>query len=177
MKLHIRKGWLLAAAIAAMPLLAADSLNVKTGTWETTMTTKTSGMEMAMPASAMANMTPEQKAQMAAMMSRMGAGGAAPKPVTEKSCVTEKDLRDGAFRAQQQKDSKCTYKPVVSSGKHQEMTFECPGEQGVSSGRMVVDALDNSNIKGEMHLKAGGMTIDSTFTSKWLGPTCAAEDK
>ena len=57
------------------------------------------------------------------------------------------------------------------------MTFECPGTKGVSSGRMVVDAIDSANVKGEMHIKAEGMTIDSTFKSKWLGPTCSAEDK
>jgi hypothetical protein len=163
---------LLIVAIAAFPVLAADSLNVKTGTWETTMTMKTSGM--AMPAEAMANMGPEQRAQMAAMMKQMGQG--APRTTTNKSCVTEKDLKEGAFRAQQE-NSKCTYKQVAGSGNRQEMTFECPSQRGVSSGHMVVNATDNAHVSGEMHLKAEGMTVDSTFTSKWLGATCAAEDK
>jgi Protein of unknown function (DUF3617) len=171
--MNSRPNWnvLLVPLIAAFPVLAADGLNVKTGTWETTVTTKSSGMTM--PADAMANMGPEQRAQMAAMMKQMGQG--APRTTTDKSCVTDKDLKDGAFRSMQE-DSKCTYKPVVSSGRRQEMTFECPTGKGVSSGHMVVDAVDSSNVKGQMHLKTQGMTIESTFTSKWLGPTCA-EDK
>jgi len=173
MKLRIEKKWLLIPMIAALPVLAADGLNVKTGTWETTMTTNTSGMSM--PAGAMANMTPQQKAQMEAMMKQMAASG--PKTITERSCVTDKDIREGAFHQRAEDDSQCTYKPVVATGKRQEMTFECPGTKGVSSGRMVVDAIDSGNVKGEMHIKAEGMTIDSTFKSKWLGPTCAAEDK
>jgi hypothetical protein len=173
MKLRINGSWLLvtalAGAITALPVLAADGLNVKTGSWETTITTKTSGMSM--PAEAMANMNEQQRAQMAAMMKNMGS--AAPKTMTHKSCVTEKELKEGAFRGQQDKGNPCTYKPVVTSGKRQEMTFECPGEHGVSSGHMIVDATDSSNVKGEMHIKAQGVSIDSTFTSKWLGPTCA----
>jgi Protein of unknown function (DUF3617) len=177
MKLRIRKNWLmvtaLAGAIAPLAVLAADGLNVKTGTWETTMSTKTSGMSM--PAEAMANMNEQQRAQMAAMMKNMG--GAAPKTMVQKSCVTEKDLKEGAFRARQDKDNPCTYKPVAGSGKHQEMTFECPSKRGVTTGHMIVDATDSSNVKGEMHIKAESVTIDSTFTSKWLGPTCADADK
>jgi hypothetical protein len=173
MKLRMRKNWLLVTAMAALPVLAADGLAVKTGTWETTMSMKTSGMTV--PAEAMANMNEQQRAQMAAMMKNMG--GATPRVTTHKSCVTEKDLKEGAFRAQQEKDNNCTYKPVVTTGKRQEMTFECPGKRGVSSGHMIVDATDSSNVKGEMHIKAEGVTIDSTFTSKWLGPTCADADK
>jgi hypothetical protein len=173
MKLRMRKNWLLVTAMAALPVLAADGLAVKTGTWETTMSMKTSGMTV--PAEAMANMNEQQRAQMAAMMKNIG--GATPRVTTTKSCVTEKDLKEGAFRAQQEKDNNCTYKPVVTTGKRQEMTFECPGKRGVSSGHMIVDATDSSNVKGEMHIKAEGVTIDSTFTSKWLGPTCADADK
>jgi Protein of unknown function (DUF3617) len=174
MKSRLEKNWLLILMIIALPALAADGLNVKTGTWETTMSMKTSGMTM--PAEAMANMNEQQKAQMAAMMKNMG--GATPRVTTTKSCVTEKDLKEGAFRAQQEKDNPCTYKPVVTTGKRQEMTFECPSKRGgVSSGHMIVDATDSNNVKGEMHIKAESVTIDSTFTSKWLGPTCADADK
>ena len=171
MKMRTTKDWLLVAAVAALPVLAADGLNVKTGTWETTMTTNTAGM--AMPAGAMADMTPQQKAQMEALMKQLAASG--PKTITERSCITDKDISEGAFH--QPADGKCTYKPVVATGKRQEMTFECPGDKGVTSGRMVVDAIDSANVKGVMQIRAEGMTIDSTFKSRWLGPTCAKEDK
>ena len=173
MKLPIRRNWLLATAIAAMPVLAADSLGVKTGTWETTVNSKTSGM--AMPAEAMAGMNPQQRAQMEAMMSKMAG---APHSTTSKSCITQKDIDEGAFRSQQmQEDSKCTYKSVASSGKHQEWTFDCPDEHGASSGRMVVDATDSTHVTGTISIKAEGATIDSTFTSKWLGASCDGADK
>jgi hypothetical protein len=49
MKLRLVSNLRLLALVAAFPVLAADGLNVKTGTWETSITTKTSGMSMAMP--------------------------------------------------------------------------------------------------------------------------------
>ena len=77
------------------PVLAADVLNVKTGTWEATFTTNTAGVGL--PASVVASMTPEQKAQAEMIMKQLAASG--PKTVTERSCVTDKDIREGAFRA------------------------------------------------------------------------------
>jgi hypothetical protein len=175
MNLRTKTNWLLVTALASLPVLAAGGLGVKTGTWETTVTTKTSGMMM--PADVLAKMNAEQRAQMEAMMSKRAAAG--PHSITSKSCVTQKDIDAGAFRAQQaEADSKCTYKPGAgNSSKHQEWTFECPGQKGVSGGSMVVDAVDSTHVNGVMHVKANAGTVDSTFTSKWLGASCADADK
>lgn len=169
MKLRINKSWLL-LAIAALPALAADTLAVKTGTWETTVNIKSAGMSMA--ADLLAKMTAEQRAQMEAFISRMPA--AVPKSMTSKNCITQKDIEDGAFKAQQmQKDSKCSYKPGASNTRsHQEWIIDCPGEKTINGGTMVVDAVDPTHVNGVMHIRTPAATIESTFTSKWLGASC-----
>ena len=64
---------------------------------------------MSMPADAMANMTPQQKAQMEAMMKQMAASG--PKTITERSCVTDKDIREGAFHQRAEDDKNALTSP------------------------------------------------------------------
>ncbi len=172
MRLPTRKDWLLLGAVTALPVLA-DGLAVKTGAWETTVRTRTSGLIV--PEEALASMTAQQRTQMEALV---GTSAAGPPPSTSKSCMTQKDIDDGAFRAQQlQKESQCNFKPVASGAKHQEWTFECPSQPGGASGRMVVDATDSTHVTGEVNIKAEGVSITTTFTSRWLGDSCAEVDK
>jgi hypothetical protein len=42
---------------------------------------------------------------------------------------------------------------------------------------MVAEVIDSSNVKGEMLIYVDGLTMQTTFKSKWLGPTCADGDK
>lgn len=163
--------------VAALPLLAADGLAVKLGLWETTSVTATSGMSMpAMPPEAMANMAPAQRAQMEAMMKQMGGSG--PHAVTDKSCVTEKDLKEGAFRQPREDTaSKCKYTPVTATGRHQEWAFQCSMPGGGATGKMIVDAVDSSHVRGTFDMKAPNMTINTKFESKWLSSSCAGQDK
>jgi len=58
---------------------------------------------------------------------------------------------------------------------------ECNKENRKSSGTIRVEAVDSENIKGsvQMTLTFGDRTseINSTFTGKYLGPTCSADNK
>jgi len=172
MKAQNARTWLLVAAISTFPVLAADGLDVKTGAWEVTMTTKTKSV--AMPAGVMDNWTPEQKAQMQATLKQLA--DSPPVTRTDRSCVTDKDIREGVF-LQRSAAANCTYTPTASTSKREEMTFECKAGPGLTKGRMVAEVIDSANVKGEMLINVDGLTMETTFRSRWLGPTCADGDK
>jgi len=173
-RLPLRTPALLFCAALTLPLLAADSLAAKTGLWETTLTTNSSGM--AIPEDALAKMPPAQRAQMEQMFKQMGARG--PSTTTDKSCVTARDLQEGAFRKQLEEDgSNCKYTAVSSTPKHQEWVFQCAGRDNAATGRMVIDVVDSTHVRGTMDFKSQQMSMNMKFDSKWLGDSCAGADK
>ena len=159
---------------AAMPVLAADSLAVKTGLWETTVTINMSGMSI--PADALAKVPPAQRAQMEQMMQRAGAG--APRTMKEKSCITDKDLKDGPFRnATNQGGQHCTYTPVSVTARHQELTFQCTSDSGHgTSGKMVLDAPDSTHVNGTVEAKTEAGTANVKLATQWLSSSCVGAD-
>lgn len=158
----------------ALPVLAADSLQVKTGLWETTTISNMSGISI--PADALTKVPPAQRAQMEQMMKQMGARG--PQTHKTRSCVTEKDLKDGAFRGVDGSDPQhCKYTPVSSTPRHQEITFVCSNEGHAGTGRMVIDAPDSTHVQGTIDVKSDAVTMNIKFTSQWLSASCAGADK
>ena len=156
----------------AMPVLAADSLAVKTGLWETTVTTNMAGMSI--PADALAKIPPAQRAQMEQMMQRAGAG--APHTMKEKSCITEKDLKDGPFRNAGSQGQQCTYTPVSATARHQELTFQCNANGRPATGKMVLDATDSTHVTGTVDVKTEGATVNIKLATQWLSSSCAGAD-
>jgi hypothetical protein len=160
-------------AAVALPLLAAEKLSAKTGLWETTTTMNMGGAAMpamsAIPPEMLANLPPAQRAQMEQAMKVMSG-----QPITVKSCVTEKDLEQGAFRQQAQQDMQCTFAAVSSTPKRQETTFQCTTPTGPADGKLTVEVIDATHAKGTMQVKAMQMSIESKFESKWLGADCGA---
>jgi len=160
-----------ATALAiALPLLAAERLAVKTGLWENTVTMHITGVKL--PAEQLAQMSPEQRAQMEQLMKQMGVG--APRTVTEKSCITDKDLDGNAFRdSLEQPGQSCEYKQVASTSKRQEWTFQCKTQGTEASGRMVMEALGNSRVRGSMQAKMPEGNMDMKFEAQWQSADCA----
>jgi hypothetical protein len=159
-----------ATAVAiALPLLAAERLAVKAGLWENTVTMEMKGL--ALPAAQLEAMPPAQRAQMEQMLKQMGVGP--PRTTTESSCLTEKDLDGNAFReALEDPSQDCDYTQVTATSKRQEWTFQCRTEAGNATGRMVVDVISDTQVRGtmEVRLPQGGM--DMKFDSKWKSADC-----
>lgn len=159
--------FLLLACAAAW---AADvvPLAVKTGQWESTSTSETSGTPP-IPPEVLAQMPPEQRAKMEERMKAMGA----PRTTTTRNCVTKEQI-DKAFDMGQQKS--CTRTVVSSSASKQEVRIDCTTGQMKSTGTFRVEAVNSETVKGSMQMtmNSGGrpMNMNSTFTAKWLGPTC-----
>ena len=156
--------------LACAAVWAADTipLAVKTGQWESTSTSETSGTPP-IPPEVLAQMPADQRAKMEERMKTMGA----PRTTTTKNCVTKEQI-DKAFDMGQQKS--CTRTVVSSSATKQEVRIDCTTGQMKSTGIFRVEVINSETVKGSMQMTMNSagrpMNMNSTFTSKWLGPTC-----
>jgi hypothetical protein len=172
---HLTKRLSISLAMLACSVASAADfrpLDVKTGEWETTMTGQTSGMPP-IPADVLNRLTPDQRAKMEAAMQARGMGG--PKTSVNKSCLT-KDKLDKPFSTGDDSTKACTRTLITSSGSRQEIRIECNREGMKSTGTVKVEALDAHNVKGSMVMAVTSgehtMTMNYTFTTKWLGAAC-----
>jgi hypothetical protein len=153
-------------------LWAADfhALDVKTGQWETTVTGQMTGMP-AIPAEALAHMTPEQRDK---VESAMGARGA--KPIVSSNCMTKEKL-DQAWNAGQNLKN-CTFTATTSSSSKQEARLECNQNGTNTSGTIKVEVVDSEHIRGSFQMTAASsdtghtMNMNYSFLSKWVGAAC-----
>ena len=158
-----------AALAIALPLLAAEKLAVKTGLWENTATFQISGFSL--PAEQLAQMSPEQRAQMELMMKQMGIG--APRTQTDESCIKEEDLDGRSFRQSiEETGEQCEVKEIAGTSKRQEYTFQCVSDGTPTSGRMVIDVINNSNVRGSMEASLPQGRLDMKFEAKWKAAAC-----
>jgi hypothetical protein len=162
------------AAIALLALLptgfasAGTGLDIKTGLWTVTMTSDVQGSLI--PAAALARMPPAQRAKVEASMKARSAQG--PSSHTTQSCVTPRDLEQGAFRADDDdKDSKCVYKITSQSATTQEASMICTGEER-RTGKVKFDALGREHVKGEIHMVGENGQVNVQLDAKWQGAKC-----
>lgn len=159
-----------AAGIAiALPLLAAERLAVKTGLWENTVTMQMTGVTL--PTEQLQALPPEQRAQLEQMMKQMGIG--APAVHTDESCITEADLDGRTFRESlQQTAEQCEVKEVTSTSRRQEYTFDCSSSGTPASGRMVVEVVNDSSVRGTMQADTPQGKMDMKFEARWKAAAC-----
>jgi redox-regulated HSP33 family molecular chaperone len=78
-------------------------------------------------------------------------------------------------------DKACTHTVITSSTTRQEIKIECHRNGATQTGTVIVERPDNEHVKGtvRMSMEHGDrtMTANSTYESKWLGPTCSEQDK
>lgn len=147
------------------------SLNVKLGLWQTTVATNMSGLP-AIPDSALAQLSPDQRAKIQAAMKQVSG-----QPMTTKSCMTKEKLdKSEGFR---NAPKSCTYTVVSSTSSKLEMKLTCAQNGMTITGNVHVEAVDGENVKGSIQMntsgnsgEGNGMNMNSTFASKWLGAAC-----
>ncbi|MGA9964087.1 MAG: DUF3617 domain-containing protein [Terriglobales bacterium] len=162
--------------IVASPLAlwAADKvqpMDVKVGLWEVTETTASSG-QMPVPASLLEKLTPEQRAR---IEERMNARSGQPKkPITYKTCVTQEQIDKGYSFAEDPK--MCTSTVVSSTTSKEEVRLECMENGMKLNGKAQLEAIDSEHVKAQTQFVGSGgdrmMNSTSTFSAKWLGPSC-----
>jgi hypothetical protein len=145
-------------------------LNVKTGLWESTWTSSVSGRPP-IPAELAAKMTPEQKERFEAMMNSIASQ--APKPRTNRSCLTKEKLEKDPFNEQ---SKGCKENVLASTGSKMDIQETCPRGDITMDFTVHIEAVDSEHVTGTMksNMAGGGNTMNTngTFTSKWLGAAC-----
>jgi hypothetical protein len=161
-----------AIALAVSSLAFAQAFNAKAGLWETISQSSMGGMPQ-MPAVDTSKMTPEQAAAIAAAMNR-SRGGAA-QGVTTRKCWTQEQIAQQAFHDKDM-DPSCKQTTVSKSATALEIKIECTGERA-GTGTLHLTAIDSEHVNGTVAMtmtggRMAGMTMNSTFTSKWIGAAC-----
>jgi len=160
-----------ACVAIAGTIAAGETLRVKTGLWEVTTTTQTSGM----PPIDVSKLPPEQREKIEAMLKSRAQ--AAPKTTTKQECLTQEKLEQKLFDDEKE-NAFCKRTSVTETASLQEFKLECgdKGREEHGVGSLRIEALSPESVKGTMKMAmAGGanaMNMNSTFTAKWLNASC-----
>jgi hypothetical protein len=166
----------LAATLSGASVQGADFVkpNVKPGLWEVTLDPQVSG-EMAIPEDKLANLTPEQRAQMEAAMKAYVANSS--KPKTYKECMTPEKIAQG-FDIAHRDDPSCTRKVISSSANELTVHDECnnPPQQSVSDSHFEMKSGTQITGKYNYVMTSNGKTMKLIYTikGKWLGASCGS---
>lgn len=171
----MRSKLLLALVVfSSLTLWAADKitpLNVKEGLWEITVTHSMTGMAAmpAIPPDVLDKMPPEQRARVEAMMK------GTPTTDVRKECVTKEKLEKNLAFSNNRGD--CTRTVITSTGHKLEMKVHCEEKQSSTDAQFLIEAVGSDSVKGTNHMVSNTssgrtMTMDFTFSSKYLGSAC-----
>jgi hypothetical protein len=160
--------WISSAAWAQSKF---QPLNVKTGLWESTTTSTTSG-QTPIPAEFLAKLSPEQRAKVEARMNANANSAPRTRTFTSKRCETKEKLAEQPFASQQE----CKETVISSTGNQMEVKLSCDFGDVKSTGSMKIEATSPEAVKGSGQMTSNGgghaMTINTEFSSKWLGSSC-----
>jgi hypothetical protein len=143
--------------------MAADTLDIKEGLWETTSTLAIEGLQI--PPALLQSLPDEQRAQFERMDGR---------PRIEHACVTQKDIAAGFDRFDKQ--SGCTRSTAVSTPRHFEAGLTCTG-LFTGTGAARVDATSPTRVQGSATLQGMLGNMSMTLDARWLSASCGALKK
>lgn len=173
----------LIVALATLAALQASAQAIKPGLWELTNKVKTGNAQtdqaMSMALKQLANLPPEQRAQMEAMMKQNGvsmpkAGGDGGIVLT--TCVTPEMAAKKELPMNQK--GKCTSKSDPVAG-GMNISFSCtePASSGTGTLRFNGDSsyVMNMNVSSEAGGKPQNVQVEST--GRWLSASCPAKSQ
>ena len=162
---------LLTLSIAALVMLPMAQrpvrplLDVRMGLWEVTSTTDMAGI----PGVDTSKMSPQQKAQMEAVMK-----GVVAKPTVLKSCMTpEKFVTERT--PVDQPGTTCTQSIQTNTAKVLENTMICTGERpskSVSRTEAQSPTAFTGTVTSTSTSRGREMSVTINMTGKWLGADC-----
>ncbi len=158
-------------AFTVLPLCVhAESLDIKTGLWEITMSTAMSGVPI--PAEALANMPAAQREKMeAAMRARSGEMNTK----THRSCVTQEDLDRGQFIKSEKEN--CKRNVVEQNARHFEAEEIC-GAPEPSRSHTTVAAKTPETYTATMDMAQGeGGKVHVEMSGRWIAAACSEADE
>ena len=163
--------------LAPTAAIAANTpLNVKSGMWEETRQTESSGVPP-IPQSVLDTMPPEQRAKMEAMMKARAAGPHLTSKVV-RTCMTKEEL-NRPFMPDDIKE--CTHRVINSNGSIMEIEAQCM-QDGVVKATMSMrfEASSPERVTGISTFKSmsptqgdgRSMTLTTRINARWLGADC-----
>ena len=155
---------------AGIGLAAGQSLNIKPGQWETSMTTAGVGSPAlgSLPPDLLEKLPPEQRAKLEEKMKAANS----PRTTVTPGCVTKEDVAKG-FQPSALPGT-CSYQPVLTTGNKIKTSVTCATDKTKITGTVEVEAIDSEHVHGTTQMQFSGQptTVTSNFTSKWVGPVC-----
>lgn len=152
--------------VYAAPPPAAMAVDL--GLWEITTQGQMSGAPM-IPADTLAQMSPEQRAKIQAMLARASHGQ------KFKECMTE-ERRQKGFDEHREHSADCKITVVSNSSSEYESHSECSSDEGRMSTVAHFKIAGRHAVSGTVDITrtAGGntSTIHSTIDAKWLSSAC-----
>lgn len=172
-------------------LAVAQDLNIKPGLWELTVTTETKGDPMSMMSAAdkaqmeeaKTHMSPEQRAQMEALMKQQQPNpwGGPAKTIIEKRCLTKEDIHQITHFAAKnspgdKEASNCKITVLKSTATVIESREACSSTNGPNPNTtLLIEAPNPETMTFRAESSVGGsfeMKVKSS--GKWLGPACGS---
>ncbi|AMO23477.1 DUF3617 domain-containing protein [Ramlibacter solisilvae] len=155
---------------------AAGAQSLKPGLWEVTQKTQAGGQmndAMAQMQKEMANMPPDQRKMVEAMMARQGAGmGGGGAGMTVKMCMTKEMVERNQVTQPPQGDCKTTVQP--RSGNTMKMSFSCANPPSSGEGQMTFTSPEAYSMKMKVNTTAAGQPqkVSMDTSARWLGADC-----
>jgi hypothetical protein len=156
---------------------AADPLNVKPGLWETTSTgtTTRTGTPMGPDAATLNAMTPEQRAQMEALLKRQTSGQ--PTVRTNQSCVTAEQVAKGLGNFADTPSPRCKTEVLQKTPTDYHFRQVCSeGGSGQSDVeiKLHLDSPESATMTMDGVHTSDGRTVKMSHkaVSKWIGSDC-----
>lgn len=149
----------------------ADSLNVRPGTWDISITTQTGGSLI--PPDLLAKMPPEQRAKIEqSMQARSGK----PMTHTSKECVTQNDLDQNRIIKEENENEEggpqCTTTVISKSSSKLVIERTCPAPRA-STSQMAMEAKTPESIVGSIDITRPGFgKAHVDIKGHWLGASC-----
>jgi hypothetical protein len=144
----------------------APALNVRMGLWEVSSTVKMTGE---MPGMDTSNMTPEQKAAMAAAMQNMMA-----RPTITKTCMTKAKFDQKEFLADMPGDQ-CKQVLTTNTATVLDAKVTCTGSRPMTATahfEAQSPATFTGSVKSTTTDSGKSMDVDMTMAGKWLSADC-----
>jgi hypothetical protein len=145
----------------------ADSFNIKTGAWELTLTSVTTGMLV--PPEMLEKMPSERRAKLEeAMQARSGQ----PKTRVHQKCITQTDLDENNFiKGEGEGETQCASKAVSKSPSKLVIERTCPAPHAATI-QISVEAKTPKSIVGSIDGAIGAGKIHTDVKGHWLGTSC-----
>lgn len=159
-------------AVAASLAFAADTLDLKSGLWETTYIVENHNVTI--PKTLLDHIPLEQRDE--ALAAERKRFAQAPQTLTDQSCITAEALQRGSLAAADQANPNCTYTIKSQTRTHLEAAMVCSGENAHDT-RITIDVTGSDQLKGVVSGRSENGESKVTLSGHWLNANCPDNDK